>query len=245
MINIAICDDKKEDIDRIQTYVMEYMDSSKILFEINVFRSGEELLETDIKFDIVFLDIAMHGINGIQAGRGLRTMHKNVKIIYITDFPEYWIQAVNNVHAFAYLEKPVQMQDISKQIEEALHCLDSEKTETVSFEIITIREGCVTDTELMTFQVEDIFYFQYIGRKVMLKTREKEYIFVRQMKEVIEKMKPYAFASCHQNYLVNLEYVQKIKGYDLLLKNGEELPVSQKKSAKFREKLNRFIQQAI
>lgn len=105
MINIAICDDKIEDINIIRKYVTEYIKSTKALSEISAFTSGEALMESDIKFDIVFLDIAMHGINGIQAGRYLKGINKNVKIIYITDFTEYWMQAINNVHAFAYLKK--------------------------------------------------------------------------------------------------------------------------------------------
>lgn len=247
MINIAICDDDKEDINLIRSYITAYMNSSNILCKIREFLSGEALLEAGIIFDLVFLDIAMHKINGIHAGITLRKNNKNVKIIYISNFSEYWAQAINNVHAFAYLKKPIEIQDISRQMEEALCCLKKEEREavTVSFEIITIRNGYITDTEWVAFKTEDIFYFQYIGRKVLLKTKEKDYIFVDQMKDVREKMEPYAFASCHQNYLVNLKHVQKIKGYHLFLKNGDKLPVSQKKSAKFREKLNHFIQHNI
>lgn len=136
------------------------------------------------------------------------------------------------------------MPDIFCQLEEVLYSLTQENQEspTVSFEVITIRNGCITDTRFMTFHIEDIFYFQYIGKIVMLKTWEKEYIFVRQLKAVIELMKPYPFVRYHQNYLVNLQHVQKIKGYDVYLKNGDTLPVSQKKSAKFREQLNKFVQ---
>lgn len=127
------------------------------------------------------------------------------------------------------------MQDIFCQLEEVLYSLTQENQEspTVSFEVITIRNGCITDTRFMTFHIEDIFYFQYIGKKVMLKTWEKEYIFVRQPKAVIELMKPYPFVRCHQNYLVNLQHVQKIKGYDVYLKNGDTLPVSQKSPPSF------------
>lgn len=244
MITIAICDDKKDDTDLIESYVMAFFKSKKINFKIHTFASGEAMLEAGIKFDVVFLDIAMGGINGIVAGRSIRNTNKQVKIIYTTDFPEYLTQAVNQIHAFAYLEKPIQMQDIFWQLEDVLNSLTQQNQEspTVSFEVITIRNGCITDTEFMTFHIEDIFYFQYVGKKVMLKTGEKEYIFVRQLKAVIELMKPYPFARCHQNYLVNLQHVRKIKGYEVFLKNGDTLPVSQKKSAKFREQLNKFLQ---
>lgn len=247
MIHIAICDDSQEDISLLHKYIIKYINNSNILSKICIFTSGEALLNASTAFDLVFLDIAMHGINGIQVGQGLKNKSKNTKIIYITNFPEYWSSAVNHIHAFAYLLKPIKMEAIFSQIDDVVYYLEREQEEApvVTFEIITIKNGYVADTEFMTFSIKDIFYFQYIGRKIMLKTEDKEYIFVNQMKEVVEKMKPYPFAICHQNYLVNLQYVQKIKGYELFLKNGDKLPVSQKKSAKFREKLNRFIQHAI
>lgn len=244
MIHIAICDDKKTDRDIIQKYVMEYMNYNNITEQIRTFDSGEALLESGLAFDIVFLGIAMSGSNGIQVGRDLRNIQKHTLIIFISDYSEYWAQAINNVHAFAYLEKPIQKQDITRQLEEALYELKQIRKEApeVSFEIITIKDGYITDTEIMTFLITDILYFQYIGRKIMLKTEEREYIFISQMKHVVTRMESYTFAVCHQNYLVNLQYVQKIKGYELLLKNGEKLPVSQKKSAEFRNELNQYMQ---
>lgn len=244
MIQIAICDDRKEDCDIIQKYVTEYMSCNNMIFQINIFDAGEALLESDLAFDLVFLDIAMPGSNGIQVGRELRSIHKHTLIVFISDFSEYWTQAINNVHAFAYLEKPIERQEVARQLGEALYELERTRQETpeVSFEIITVRNGYITDTEIRSFLITDILYFQYIGRKIMLKTEEREYIFISQMKNVVTRMAPYPFAGCHQNYLVNLQYVQKIRGYELFLKNGEKLPVSQKKSAEFRNKLNQYIQ---
>lgn len=107
MLFIAICDDNKKDSARIAKFIKNYMKSGSIPFQINIFKSGEELLRFEGKFDLIFLDIALTGINGIQVGKMIWEMNRNVKVIYTTSYKQFCRQAVNYVHAFAFLEKPV------------------------------------------------------------------------------------------------------------------------------------------
>lgn len=244
MINIAICDDNHDDIMLIQNYVKEFMDNSKIGYSIVLCTSGEELLQTKILINILFLDISMgKGMNGILVGKNIKKFNNEVKIIYITNFSKYWKEAVNSVHAFAYLEKPILKKNLELQIEEALHLLREYKKErqSMSFKVIEIVDG-ILKTNIKKFDLDEIYYFEYINRKIRIHTICGEYYFIGQMKDLTEKMNKYNFESCHQSFLVNLVYVQRVKGYDLYLCNGEKLPISQKKSAKFRMKLNKFIQ---
>lgn len=247
MINIAICDDSKEDIKNIQEYVAEYMRDKGIPFQIHIFLSGDALLKIGDAFEVIFLDISMAGTNGIEVGKKLKKINKDIKIIYTTSFSEYWMQAVNYVHAFAYLKKPVNVRDVTVQIDEILRNMNNKVKEkqVVGFEVFTIKNGCKVDSIFMNFNVDDLYYFEYVGRKIILKTKKGEYFFVGQMKNVIQKMEKYRFACCHRSFLVNLKYVQSIKGYDLYMRNGDKLPVSQKKSAEFRNKMNEFIQRSI
>ncbi|OYP02640.1 hypothetical protein CG709_10585, partial [Lachnotalea glycerini] len=122
MFTIAICDNNKKDSLKIETIVKNYMDTKLIPFRMNTFKSGEELLDFHDKFDLVFLDIAMDGMNGIQAGKKLREINRNVKIVYTTSYHQYCIQALNNVHAFAYLEKPISKVKAQLQLDEVLRC---------------------------------------------------------------------------------------------------------------------------
>lgn len=247
MIKIAICDDSKSDTDALQKCIIEYMNRNKVLFKISSYISGESLLQATEQFNIVFLDIEMKGLNGIQTGKSIRSKTRNVKIIYITNFSKYWIDAINNIHAFAYLGKPIKELELFSQMDEIMYNLHEEKleNETISFDVFTMVNKYKIDTEYKEFDVEEIVYFEYVDRKIMLKTEKKVYFFTSQMYEVAEKMKKYKFAKCHRCLLVNLKYVKNIKGYSLFLKTGEELTISQKKSAEFREKVNRFIQNSI
>lgn len=247
MFTIAICDDNKRDSTKIESIVKSYMDTKFIPYQVNIFKSGEELLESVLKPDLLFLDIAMEGINGIQAGKKMREIHRNVKIIYTTSFQQYCKQAVNNVHAFAYLEKPIKEDKAQQQLEDIMRCIQEEKDkiEIVKFEVLEITQDGKVDNKIQSFDVKDIYYFEYFNRKIRLKLENEEYFFIDKMKELVMKMQKFDFAICHQCFLVNLRHIKKIKGYEVFLANNETLPVSQKKSAEFRKQLNKFIQSSI
>ena len=244
MLLIAICDDNKSDSVRIAKFVKGYMKSVSIPFQIITFRSGEELLDFHGKFDLIFLDIALTGMNGIQIGKTLWEMNRNVKVIYTTSYKQFCRQAVNFVHAFAFLEKPVTKNNVERQLQEIIQYIQEEpgKLEIINFEIIEVTEAGELESRIKSFEVNDIFYFEYINRKIKIKLLNEEYFFIDKMKNLAERMQKYNFEACHQSVLVNLRHIKNIKGYEVLLNNNDKLPVSQKKSADFRKKLNKFIQ---
>lgn len=247
MVSIAICDDDKRDGKIIEALVKDYMSREPIPYEIDRFKSGEELLKASKTFDLMFLDIALGGMNGIQVGKTIRESNRNVKIIYTTSYKQFCKQAVNRVHAFAYLVKPVTKDNIHRQLDEILPCIQEEhdKKETVAFEIMEITEEGELECRIQDFEVKDIFYFEYFNRKIKMKLEKEEYFFKDKMKNLTDKMQIHNFETCHQCFLVNLRHVKKIKGYEVFLNNNDKVPVSQKRSAEFRKKLNTFIQNMI
>ncbi len=247
MFLIAICDDDAEDIKRIEIIIKNYLNMAGIPYNIIEFNSGEELLEVAQKFDLILLDIIMPGLNGIQVGKKLRIKHRNAKIIYVTRYQQYFKQAVNDVHTFAYLEKPVAKEKMEAQLRDVVQLIseEREKAEVMRFEIIENTEERRFGSKIKNFEVQDIYYFEYVNRKIRLKLNSEEYYFIDKMKDLMDKMKVYNFEACHQSYLVNLKYVTGIKGYDICLENGERIPLSQKRSSDFRKKLNKFIQKNI
>ena len=103
MPKIAICDDEPAVRKQMEAYFKEL----ESVFCISYFESGEALLESDVLYDVIFLDIDMKGISGIDTARKIRVRDKKAKIIYVTayeDFREYAF----GVHAFGYLVKPVE-----------------------------------------------------------------------------------------------------------------------------------------
>lgn len=101
-MNIAVCDDEKIIVDDIAAKLTSQCGDCRI---IKLF-SGEQLLESTFDFDMIFLDIEMSGINGMNTANVLRKMGYNGVIIFLTSQLEY-MQEAFKVGAFRYLEKPI------------------------------------------------------------------------------------------------------------------------------------------
>lgn len=233
MINIAICDDEVRIIEKIKKYVEEYKDCEK---RISTYECGEELLNEKKFFEVIFLDIDMGGIDGIETAKKIREYDKNVKIIYITNFTDYTSLAFQ-VHAFGYLNKPIKKQDIYIQLNDVIKYLGNKEEEKL-IEFVTI-EGIVR------LKSKDIYYFEYINRKVKIKTLNKEYMIKEKISNVSKYMKKYRFIMPHKSFIVNLFYVKSIKGYDIFMMDGSIIPLSQKKSSEFRDEFNIFLENRI
>lgn len=102
-MKIAICDDEKEIRESLRNILEEYREP---LEQIDLYAGGEEFLECGKSYDLLFLDIDMKGINGIETARKIRLKDKKIKIVYVTAYKEYASQAFS-VHAFGYLLKPI------------------------------------------------------------------------------------------------------------------------------------------
>lgn len=228
MLKIAVCDDERSVVEKIQNDISSYREEC----QIDRFYSGEELLLSKGKYDIIFLDIDMHGMNGIETAKQIREKDKNVKIIYVTSYTDY-VNYAFSVHAFAYLLKPIQRVDIYKQLEEAeAYYKDVQESKTLRF---ATKEGSIDQN------INEIYYMEYIERHVVMKAGDQEYILLGGISEMAKKMQEYGFAVPHKSFCVNLYQVKNVKGYDVFMMNGDVVPLSQKKSVEFRRKLHEFL----
>lgn len=233
MINIAICDDDESVVNQIKKCIGEY---NACKSAISTYNCGEELLVERKKFHVIFLDIDMGGIDGIETAKRIRKYDKTVKIIYITNFTDY-VNLAFEVHAFGYLNKPIKKEQIYTQLNEAIaYSEDKEEKELIEF--ITL-EGVVR------LAPRDIYYFEYINRKVKIKTLNNNYMLKKNITTVLKDMKEYGFLMPHKSFIVNLFYVKSIKGYDIFMMDGSIIPLSQKKSSEFREQFNIFLENHI
>lgn len=232
MINVAICDDEISVVDKTKKLIEEY---NKYKINIHTYNKGEELIKSDITFDIIFLDIDMDGINGIETAKKIREYDKKVKIIYVTNYTDYTYSAFG-VHAFAYLIKPINKDELYKQLDEVFSYIDEENDDNIEF---------ITCEGLVRTSVKEICYFEYQSRKVVMKTLNKSYIINKKISDVAKEMEAYGFEIPHKSFCINLYNVKSVKGYDIYMMDGSIIPLSQKKSSLFRENLNIYISKQI
>ena len=110
-MKIAVCDDEKSMLEQMEENLKEF----ETLFQIDCYSSGEALLDSGIYYDLIFLDIDMKGISGIDTARMLRKRDKRVKIVYVTAYEDFRDYAFS-VHAFGYLVKPVKRESVHETV---------------------------------------------------------------------------------------------------------------------------------
>ncbi len=218
VLNIAVCDDEEVICRQIKELIEKRMADSCI----DVYDLGKKLLAAEKLYDMVFLDIQMDGINGIETARALREKQNDkTVIIFITAMKEYVFEAFD-VSAFHYLLKPIDETKFTEVLRRAAWEVESRRKQEQ--EPLLIR----TKKRSMTFLKNDILYVESRGKKVEIHTKEKNIEIYASMNE-LESQLGSGFYRCHRGYLVNMIYIAEYSGEDITLSNGETVYLSKEK----------------
>ena len=99
----------------------------------------------------------------------------------------------------------------------------------------------ITEEGVVRIDIKKIYYFEYVARKISMKTSEKTYIIREKISVINDKMKEFGFEMPHKSFVVNLYNVKSVKGYDVYMMDESIVPLSQKKSSEFRSALNVYL----
>lgn len=215
MVRVAVCDDSKRVREQITDWILE-----EFTCEVHTFSTGEEFLEKRASYDIIFLDISMGKLNGIETAKKIREYSKSL-IIFITACKEYVFDAFD-VEAFHYLLKPLSREKLLQVFGKAY----KEREKEQGFYLVKIGTG------YRKVPLSQILYGENSGRKIILHTKKEVLEFYGKMDDM-EKQLGSTFYRCHRGFLVNLE---EIEGYDassISLKNGESIFLSKQKYPEF------------
>lgn len=157
-MNIAICDDEIT----IREQIKNLIEKQELNYTLKIFSSGQELIEAKLQFDIIFLDIQMEGINGIEAARKLRERGEEAILIFITGLKEYVFDAFD-VSAFHYLLKPVEEEKFHRVFYRALEEL--KKREQQKYEKNQKQEQFFVKTRMRNYIINknDILFIENRG----------------------------------------------------------------------------------
>lgn len=242
MLEIAICDDDKTDLNYAMEMVQEIFKYNEIAYDLQVFDSAKVMLGKVKRIDIAILDISMGELNGIELGRALKIRYPEVKLIYTTSFEEYYMQAINDAHAFSFLCKPLEKDKLQKQLLDLIKEIRySSYTKVKTF--YQVLDDEMKELPVLEINLNDIIYFEYIKskRQISIILEDRSYKCSYVMEQLIEELTCYGFAINCRGQLVNLRHVSKIKGVKIYLYNGKTLTLARRRSAEFRKAMNDFL----
>ncbi len=233
MLHIAICDDEKYMSDKIRTMTYDFFRGKNMDISVLQFSSGRELLKYDRMIDILFLDIQMDGMDGMETARKLRSRKFKGIVIFITVLKEMVFRSFE-VQAYDYLVKPIEPDRFEKTME---RLLSSMKSAGESSLLIQKRY----ESNIIPF--EEIVYCEIIDRKVYLHLASSEILDYYDRIENLETKLDSRFFRCHRSFLINLQYLKSYINGRAYMENGEEIPVSRLRSKEFSHVIMQYMKE--
>lgn len=232
MINIAICDDEEYFQKREKLLITEIMDKYGHEYNIDIFSAGKELIAAVVKveYNIVFIDINMAEIDGIETAKKIRSLSNDVYIVFVTGFLSYALEGYK-VEAVRYILKDDDY--LEKTFYECVEAILKKMNYEQKKEKFLFKEGtkeiAVDDIEYIESNLHKLTF--YINNITPIKYNMYEKL------DVIEsKLESYNFIRIHKSYLVNLKYIDMIERYQTRLKNETVLNIAKPRYPEVRKK---------
>ncbi|WP_253289085.1 LytTR family DNA-binding domain-containing protein [Eubacterium sp. MSJ-13] len=210
-IDIAVCDDDSKDLENTTDMVRDILVEYNDMYSLQIFHSAADMLNKVNKVDIAILDISMEEMNGIDLGRELKIRFPEVSVIYTTSYEQYCMQAVNEVHAYSFLCKPLQRQEVKNQLEELVKKMkqSDNKMQKVFYKV---HDSNGKEYPFIKLELQNIIFFQYVKTKrriaIVLENTIYEYYYV--MEKLVGELEDYGFAVNCRGNLVNLRHISKM-----------------------------------
>lgn len=237
-MNIAICDDEEN----VRCLIRKLIEKQTKDCRIMEFSSGGELLqfwrrEDREQIEILFLDIAMEGADGMETAEQIRAWKEEREeplwgslplLIFVTGHPEYMAKAFS-VNAFQYLVKPIDEREFADVFALALReCCHLGVKKNAEPRKILVRDGNIT----RNIPVEDIYYIESNNRKIIIAVGDEKiecYGKIGGMERELQE----GFFRTHRGYLVNMKYVERYSRTEVQMRDGSRLLISKYKYQDF------------
>jgi len=219
MLRIAICDDEETSLKLNTALTEKVLKDENIDYEIQQYQNMREMTDALSKHrfeaDVLLCDILTTDMNGIEAAERLRELGDTLDIIFISSTAEYALDGYR-VQALRYIKKPVEI-DV---LREALLISNSKHSEIGGLTV-------TSKGQTYTINFQDVAYIESSRRDIDIHLADK--VITTHMKiSDIERLLPEKdFFRCHRSFIVNFNYMDAIERYQITMKNGDILCVSQ------------------
>ncbi len=222
---IAACDDEIQYCEQVEQYVMKLAIALDIEIKCDKYKNGTDLLKSNFnQYQIIFLDIDMGSENGIDIAEQIRKTNEKVEIIFLTAYIQYAVEGYK-VKAYRFLVKPMKYDDFVFQLNELFVRINNYEKSN----LILTKEG-----QEYHIKIQDIIYIEVMNHNLTYHCTNFEITVTGTMKKIEKSLKEHYFARIHKSLLVNMKYIAEVRSQTVLLKNGEELPVTRSKKETFR-----------
>lgn len=219
---IGVCDDMQNTHIMIEEVLKEYQKQFDIICNIVHYYSGDELLETAAELDMLFLDIEMPKMDGIEVAEQLNLKGIEYKIIMLTGKSERFKEAFK-IGAFRFVTKPIDAEELYEAIDDVRKCMPGEETVCV-----------LCDGKPYKICQKDIIYIEGNKSVTNIYTKNRQYHSYLPLREWEKQLEEKVFFRCHKSYIVNLGAIEDIKENKAILVTKEYVTVAKRRKEEMR-----------
>ena len=216
-----------------QKWISIIQESVKGFFQndvrVDTYFNAEAFLDAGTEYQIVYMDVELQGMDGFEALQRYKTIFPDSLAVIVTAHEEL-CQKGYKVRAFRYLYKRNFEQESLEMLQSAMLVLH--KYEKIRFRIVGQPE--------LKISCKDVIFFETYGRNVQIHTTKGCYVSSEKITNLEERMEKEGFYRAHKSYLVNFEWVQHMGVKEIVLRNGEKIPISAKKKEDMWFKMNNW-----
>lgn len=228
-VKIALCDDDKKDRDSIYKALTEYLDHNDLYAQIDVFDSGEQFLCGDtMQYDLVFFDIFMGGINGMETAKKLIAQNKKVQIIFASTSTEYAAEAFS-IEALHYLVKPIDTEQFWRMLDKFFQSFHD-------LSMIDIKVGRMEESIF----ISDILYIEADGKRTRIFTKNGMILCSQSLAEMANLVPQGQFCMPIRWALVPMKEIVNLQTNELTLSDGTKIPISRSKREEIKDTFAQF-----
>lgn len=216
--SIAICDDLESERISLARMVQSYIRAKELSVQLQLFSSGESLLaalEGGQLIHLLFLDIYMPGLSGVETARRIRFTGSELSIIFATTSQDHGLDSFE-VRASDYLVKPFRQEEVDRALD---WCLEHMPEPLRSLSVYAEREP-------QEFPLASVLYIEVLGHQSHIHTLRQTVVVRKSLDDLERAVDSPDFFRCHRSFLVNLGHVERIESSDFLMSDGARIPIS-------------------
>lgn len=232
MIKIALVEDTQECADLFMEFINRYRAEGHPV-ELTWFRNGLDFIdEYTTDYDVVFMDIEMPHISGLETAAKLRKLDESVPLIFLTVMAQLAIKGYE-VSAMDFIVKPITYFNFCLKIEKALNLKRRNKNITLKL--------MDDDGAKVMISTSQLLYVESVGHRCIFHTEKGNFYQYSSLSDLEEKLEGNQFMRCNNSFLINPLFVAKINK-DSIVIAGNEIPIARARKKVFMEKLTKYFQ---
>ncbi len=232
MYRILLCDDETATLEQLCTYLEKMAAQNHWSIEVQTCSSGSDLLQMPLdQVNLLILDIGMEGLSGMEAAHLLRKQGHDVCIIFLTSMVQYALEGYD-VQAFAFLPKPVDYDRFAAKVSEALEAVRRRRGV-----MLTLKNGMSIDH----IPSREILYADVQDHSVRIVLPKECRTYYTRLQIIEQQLSGQGFFRCHKSFLVNFYHIRAIRQDELLMCNGDSVPLSRHRRQEFLDSFSKFV----